>query len=68
MGEFFLQDLVPKSIVCVFWLGPDWYGIFGADADTAIREQENSDIQFIGWYMGIISAECSLTNTCDKDT
>ncbi len=30
--------------VRVYKLGPDWYRIFGADADTDIREQENSDI------------------------
>ncbi len=34
-----------------FQLGPDHFRIFGADADTDIREQENSDICYI-FYTG----------------
>ncbi len=37
--------------MCMFLqVGSDQYGIFRADADTDIREWENSDIQYIGRY------------------
>ncbi len=32
---------------CLKTLGPDWYEILGAHADTDIREQENSKIRYI---------------------
>ncbi len=36
--------------VFVFILGPEWYGIFGASANTNIMEYENFDIRYIGQY------------------
>ncbi len=43
------SESVEIGMVDGFVVGLDWYGIFGADADTRIREQENSDFRYIGW-------------------
>ncbi len=51
---------VQKSKMSVI-LGPDQYGIFGAEANTNFKEQENSNIQHTGQYyiyIYIISGEC----------
>ncbi len=46
-GDFvFCGDILS----CVFLLGPNWYEIFRADADTDIWEQENSNIQYMDGY------------------
>ncbi len=41
-------------------LGPDWYVIFRADADTDIREQESSNICYIGSYYVYISRQLNV--------
>ncbi len=48
-------------------LGPDRYGHVGADADTSISDQENSDIWYICDILCIIFWMW-LSNMCDKDT
>ncbi len=55
-----------------FLIGPHGNGIFGADADTNIREQENCNIQYISRYcIYLILAECCcqilVTKTCKGD-
>ncbi len=44
--------------------------MFRADADTDISEQENSNIQYIGYYICILSAECGyqmlVIKICNK--
>ncbi len=41
------------------FLGLDQLGISGDDADSDVREQENSDIRYTGWYFTYkILAEC----------
>ncbi len=50
-------------------VGPDRYRTFGADANTDIKEQENSDIDKSA-HTHITSAECSyqilVTKTCNR--
>ncbi len=37
-------------MLSLYKIGPDQYGIFGADANTNIRKYENSNSLYIGWY------------------
>ncbi len=58
-----------QSHIFRYTLGPDWYGIFGADDETDIREQENSDIFYIDWYcryviLGICGCQILVTTIC----
>ncbi len=41
---YFSIKILKLSDVCLSPLGPSQYGIFEANANTDIREQENSDI------------------------
>ncbi len=49
-------------------LGPDQYGIFGADADIDIREEENADIRYIYQLIPhVLQFKSGQSNRCDKD-
>ncbi len=53
--QYYVYTLPPSQ------LGLHQNGIFGVDANTDIRQQENSDTQYIGRYY------VALSYTCDEE-
>ncbi len=44
------KSIIVQILTAAHRIVPDWYGISGADADTDIREKENSGSWYFHWY------------------